>query len=200
MGTDSRIGKRFLFPGVGFGGSCFPKDVQALGQTAEEMGYDFKILRSVMTVNDIQRHVLAKKIIAHFGDDIKGKTIAIWGLAFKPNTDDIREAPALYIIKELLEAGATIRAFDPEAMENVKEIFGDKIFFGKDQYETLLDADALAIITEWSIFRTPNFKMIAKLLKEKVIFDGRNLYNLKQMEEEGFYYNSIGRDTVKSSD
>ena len=161
------------------------------------MGYDFKILKSVMTVNDIQRHILAKKIKAYFGENLKGKTIAVWGLAFKPNTDDIREAPALYIIQELLDAGAKITAFDPEAMPNVKQLFGDKITFVKEQYEALLDADALAIVTEWSIFRTPNFKMVGKLLKNKVIFDGRNLYDLPQMEEEGFYYDSIGRETVK---
>ena len=196
IGSDSRIGKRFLFPGVGYGGSCFPKDVQALAQTANEFSYDFKILHSVMNVNDQQRVVLANKIVKHFSNDLQGKTIAIWGLAFKPNTDDIREAPALYIIKELLERGATIKAFDPEAMDNVREIFGDSITFTSDQYEALIGADALAIITEWSVFRTPSFKVMKELLNNPVIFDGRNLYALELMEEAGFYYQSIGRNIV----
>jgi UDPglucose 6-dehydrogenase len=197
MGSDSRIGKRFLFPGVGYGGSCFPKDVQALAKTAAQFEYDFRILNSVMGVNDNQRVVLAQKIKDYFGGDVKGKTIAFWGLAFKPNTDDIREAPALYIIDRLLEAGANVRAFDPEAMDNVKAIYGDKITFGSDQYDTLVGADVLAIVTEWSVFRTPSFDVIKKLLKSPVIFDGRNLYDLKRMEDMGFYYSSIGRNVVK---
>ncbi len=197
MGSDSRIGKRFLFPGVGYGGSCFPKDVQALAKTAGEYAYDFKILEAVMSVNDRQRHVLAKKIKAHLGEDLGGKTIAVWGLAFKPNTDDIREAPALYIIDELLAAGATVRAFDPEAMANVARIYGERITLVKDQYEALVDADALAIVTEWSVFRTPAFEVIRRLLRRPNIFDGRNLYDLDHMKEQGFYYESIGRSIVQ---
>ncbi len=197
MGSDTRIGKRFLFPGVGYGGSCFPKDVQALAKTASEYDYDFKILNSVMHVNDKQRSLLAKKIKSYFNGDVSGKTIALWGLAFKPNTDDIREAPALYIIDELLEAGATVKAFDPEAMKNVQEIYGNRIHYATDQYETLIEADALAIVTEWSAFRTPSFKVMKQLLKAPVIFDGRNLYDLERMAEEGFYYESIGREVVK---
>ncbi len=193
MGSDSRIGKRFLFPGVGYGGSCFPKDVQALAKTAEEFQYDFRILSSVMSVNDDQRVVLAKKIKDYFGGDVTGKTIAFWGLAFKPNTDDIREAPALYIIEKLMEAGANIKAFDPEAMDNVRAIYGDRITFTEDQYETLIEADALAIVTEWSVFRTPSFKVMKELMKSPVIFDGRNLYDLDWMKDLGFYYESIGR-------
>ncbi|MEN7546667.1 UDP-glucose/GDP-mannose dehydrogenase family protein [Rapidithrix thailandica] len=197
MGSDRRIGKRFLFPGVGYGGSCFPKDVQALGKTAGENDYNFQILKSVMEVNNAQKYVLAHKIKSHFNNDLKGKRIAIWGLAFKPNTDDIREAPAIFIINELLEAGAKVVAFDPEAMENMKAIFGDKVEFIKHRYDALKDADALAIVTEWSVFRTPDFDFMAELMKEKVIFDGRNLYKLEQMKQFGFYYNSIGRNTVE---
>ncbi|NUQ23002.1 MAG: UDP-glucose/GDP-mannose dehydrogenase family protein [Saprospiraceae bacterium] len=196
MGSDSRIGKRFLFPGVGYGGSCFPKDVQALARMAEDAHYDFKILSSVMTVNTRQRLVLADKIKSYFNNNLQGKTIAVWGLAFKPNTDDIREAPALYIIDELLAAGATVKAYDPEAMPNVKARYGDSIQLTADQYETLIGADALAIVTEWSLFRTPSFQVMKELMKGKAIFDGRNLYDLDVMEEQGFYYESIGRETV----
>ncbi len=196
MGSDSRIGKRFLFPGVGYGGSCFPKDVQALAKTAENHHYDFRILNSVMAVNDGQRQRIADKILAYFNQDVAGKTIAIWGLAFKPNTDDIREAPALYTINRLLDAGAIIRAFDPEAMDNIRAIYGDQITLVNDQYEALIGADALAIMTEWQVFRTPSFDVMAKLLKEPLIFDGRNLYDLEAMAERGFYYDSIGRQTV----
>ncbi len=196
MGSDSRIGKRFLFPGVGYGGSCFPKDVQALYKTADEHKYDFKILNSVMNVNRIQKTVLSTKIKKHFNGTLQGKTVAIWGLAFKPNTDDIREAPALYIIDELLEAGATIQAFDPEAMENVAAIYGDRIKLVSTQYEALENADVLAIITEWSIFRTPDFDKVTSLLKTKTIFDGRNLYDLDKMEELNFHYVSIGRNVI----
>jgi UDPglucose 6-dehydrogenase len=193
IGSDSRIGKRFLFPGVGYGGSCFPKDVQALAKTAGDFAYDFKILKSVMQVNEGQRQILAKKISAFFKQDLQGKTIAIWGLAFKPNTDDIREAPALYIIDELLAAGAAVKAFDPEAMANAQAIYGNRIQFANDQYEALIGADALAIVTEWSVFRTPSFKVMRELLRQPAIFDGRNLYDLDRMAEEGFYYESIGR-------
>jgi UDPglucose 6-dehydrogenase len=196
MGSDSRIGKRFLFPGVGYGGSCFPKDVQALAHTAGQHDYEFRILSSVMAVNDRQRLRIADKVEAYFGDDLKGKTIALWGLAFKPNTDDIREAPALYTIDRLLGAGARVRAFDPEAMDNVRALYGDKITFCEDQYEALEGADALAIITEWSVFRTPDFDRMKDALTHPVIFDGRNLYDLRRMVEAGFYYDSIGRQVV----
>ncbi len=196
IGSDTRIGKRFLFPGVGYGGSCFPKDVRALAKTAGDHAYDFHILKSVMQVNEHQRHILTRKIKTFFNDDLNGKTIAIWGLSFKPNTDDIREAPALYIIDELLEAGAVVKVYDPEAMGNVKALYGDRLQFASDQYEALGGADALAIVTEWSVFRTPSFQMMADLMNDKVIFDGRNLYDLDQLEEQGFYYDSIGRTTI----
>lgn len=196
MGSDSRIGKRFLFPGVGYGGSCFPKDVQALFKTAAENEYDLKILGSVMNVNRQQKSVMVQKVLAHYGGDVKGKHFGVWGLAFKPDTDDIREAPALYIIRELMEAGATFSAFDPEAMDNVKGELGDVITYAPNQYDALKDADALLIVTEWAVFRNPDMHKVADLLKEKVIFDGRNLYELTDMEQEGFYYNSIGRKTL----
>jgi len=196
IGTDTRIGKRFLFPGIGYGGSCFPKDVQALAKSAAEVGYDFSILTSVMRVNEEQKTVIIPKILDFYGGDLKGKHFAIWGLAFKPDTDDIREAPALYVIDKLLAAGATVTAFDPEAMANVKKLLGDKIVYANDQYEALKDADALIIATEWSAFRSPDFDLITSSLKEKVIFDGRNLYDLPVLKDLGFYYNSIGRKTV----
>lgn len=197
MGSDSRIGKRFLFPGVGYGGSCFPKDVQALYRTSEEHTYDFKILNSVMTVNDLQKNVLFDKIYKYFNGQLEGKRIAIWGLAFKPNTDDIREAPALHIIDKLLNYGAEVAAFDPEAMDNVKKIYGSKIELKDSAYDVLENADALAIITEWSEFRNPDFDKLSQLLKNKVIFDGRNVYDIDQMQELGFYYESIGRGIVQ---
>ena len=197
MGSDTRIGKRFLFPGVGYGGSCFPKDVQALAKTASQYDYDFKILNSVMKVNRIQKSIMVQKIQNYYGKDLTGKTFGIWGLAFKPNTDDIREAPALFIIEELLAAGAAIKAFDPEAMENVKAIFGDKVQLVSDQYEAIIGVDALIVLTEWSVFRTPSFKVVKQLLNEPIIFDGRNLYSLEQMQELGFTYESIGRLRVE---
>ncbi len=193
MGSDSRIGKRFLFPGVGYGGSCFPKDVQALARTAEENAYDFKILNAVMQVNDLQKEILSSKISDYFGGELSGKTIGVWGLAFKPNTDDIREAPALTIISRLLQKGAKIKAYDPEAMENVQKIFGDKIEFCSNEYEAIKNVDALAIITEWNVFRTPEFDEMKKLMKAPVIFDGRNVYDVKETRALGFYYDSIGR-------
>ena len=196
MGSDNRIGKRFLFPGVGYGGSCFPKDVQALAKTAHQNEYDFKILNSVMNVNRIQKSILAEKIKRFFQHDLQGKTIAIWGLAFKPNTDDIREAPALYIIDELLEAGAQIRAYDPEAMENVATQYGDRITLVDSLYGALEGADVLAIVTEWSVFRQPDFNRMKESLGRKAIFDGRNVYDLGTMEKYGFYYESIGRNPV----
>ena len=196
MGSDSRIGKRFLFPGVGYGGSCFPKDVQALAKTANDNNYPFHILSSVMQVNDNQRIILANKIINHFNGNLKGLNIAVWGLAFKPNTDDIREAPALFIIEKLLEAGATVKAFDPEAMPNVQKTLGDRIIYVNEPYEALIEADALAIVTEWSQFRAPGFKIMKQLMRQPHIFDGRNLYDLDQMTEEGFYYESMGRSVI----
>jgi nucleotide sugar dehydrogenase len=170
IGSDTRIGKRFLFPGIGYGGSCFPKDVQALAKTASEYSYDFKILKSVMKVNSLQKGILTKKIKKHFKNELSGKTIAVWGLAFKPNTDDIREAPALVIIDELLALGAQVRAFDPEAMENVKALYGDRVQFCEKMYDALDGADCLAILTEWSEFRTPDFGQMAQLLREKINF------------------------------
>jgi UDPglucose 6-dehydrogenase len=197
IGSDARIGKRFLFPGIGYGGSCFPKDVQALHKSAEDSQYDFKILKSVMNVNSIQKTVLTQKIKKHYNNNLKGKHFALWGLAFKPDTDDIREAPALYIIDELLKQGATVSAFDPEAMNNIRNILGDKISYAENEYDVLKNADALLIATEWSEFRTPDFEKVQGALKSKVIFDGRNLYELNHMKELGFYYESIGRETVK---
>lgn len=197
MGSDERIGKRFLFPGIGYGGSCFPKDVQALAKSAKQANYDFKILEAVMAVNENQKVHLLPKIFSYFSSNLKGKKIALWGLAFKPNTDDIREAPALKLVKELTTAGASIIAYDPEAMINVKEEIGDMITYAENQYEALKDADALLIATEWSEFRTPDFTKIKSLLKKPVIFDGRNLFELYQMEERGFHYESVGRKTIK---
>lgn len=196
MGSDGRIGKRFLFPGVGYGGSCFPKDVQALSKTAHQAEYDFKILDAVMSVNEIQKNRIIRKLEKYFGSDLSGKKIAIWGIAFKPNTDDIREAPALTIMRELIKMNAEISAFDPEAMENAKGEFENIIRFGEDQYDVLHQADALCILTEWSVFRTPDFEEMKSLMKAPVIFDGRNLYDLEPMRELGFYYNSIGRDPI----
>jgi UDPglucose 6-dehydrogenase len=196
IGADERIGKRFLFSGIGYGGSCFPKDVQALAKSAEENKYDFKILNSVMEVNEIQKKVLVEKVKRYYNDDIKGKRFALWGLAFKPETDDIREAPALYIIDELVNAGAKVIVFDPEAINNVRNLLGDKIEYANNQYEVLEGADALLIVTEWSLFRTPDFDKVEKALKSKVIFDGRNLYDLQKMIDCGYYYNSIGRKVI----
>ncbi|HEY1061643.1 MAG TPA: UDP-glucose/GDP-mannose dehydrogenase family protein [Daejeonella sp.] len=196
IGSDERIGKRFLFPGIGYGGSCFPKDVQALALSSLQVNYDFRILNSVMEVNDLQKLVLVEKIKKYYNNNLKGKKFAIWGVAFKPETDDIREAPSLYIIDELLKQEALISVFDPEAMENVKRQIGDSIIYESDQYAVLENADALIIATEWSLFRNPDFEKVKGLLKSKVIFDGRNLYDLQKMIEEGFYYNSIGRKII----
>lgn len=195
IGSDSRIGKRFLFAGIGYGGSCFPKDVQALSKSANDADYDFKILNAVMEINQSQKLKLFYKMKDYFGD-LEGKTVAIWGLAFKPYTDDIREAPSIYNINELLQAGAKVQAYDPEAMENIKKIYGDRISLYEDEYEALEGADVLLIITEWPVFRQPDFDLITKKLKQKVIFDGRNLYPTKQMQEMGFKYISIGRIEV----
>jgi UDPglucose 6-dehydrogenase len=193
IGSDDRIGKRFLFPGIGYGGSCFPKDVQALIMSSDEVKYDFEILKAVEKVNANQKLHLVEKIKAHFKGDLNGKHIALWGLAFKPNTDDIREAPALSIIDALTTMGATIAAYDPEAMPNVKEQIGDKIKYAANQYEALSGADFLIIATEWSEFRTPDFERIEKEIKNKIIFDGRNLFEVSKMKELGYHYESIGR-------
>jgi len=197
IGSDDRIGKRFLFPGIGYGGSCFPKDVQALVKSANDVKYDFKILNAVMNINEGQKLYLISGIKKYFNNDLKGKKFALWGLAFKPNTDDIREAPSLYMIDALVKEGATVSAFDPEAMNNVKKLLGDKIEYAESQYMALANADALIIATEWNEFRTPDFAKIAASLKNKAIFDGRNLFDLAAMRELGFYYQSIGRAIVK---
>jgi len=196
IGTDNRIGKRFLFAGIGYGGSCFPKDVMALSNASKEQNYDFKILNAVMDINESQKIRLVDHIKEYFNNNLQDKTIAVWGLAFKPYTDDIREAPSIANIGELLKSGAKIKAYDPEAMENVKQLLGNKIQLCKDEYEAVENADALVIITEWPVFRNPNFDQIAQSLKNKVIFDGRNLYSLDLMKELGFTYYSIGRSFV----
>lgn len=196
IGSDERIGKRFLFPGIGYGGSCFPKDVQALVKSGNEQAFSFEILKAVMAVNESQKTVIVPKIKNFFRGDLTGKKIAVWGLAFKPDTDDIREAPALYVIDELLKLGASVAAYDPEAMHNVRNILGDRIEFSTNEYEALQDADALVICTEWGVFRNPDFDKMAKLLKDKVIFDGRNLFDLNEMTERGYFYSSIGRSIV----
>lgn len=199
IGSDERIGKRFLFPGIGYGGSCFPKDVQALAKSASEAKAEMKILKSVMEVNESQKTIIVPKLRSYFNNNLEGKKIAIWGLAFKPDTDDIREAPALYIIKELQAAGATVSAYDPEAMNNVAKLYSDgSVSFGIDEYAVLENADALVICTEWSLFRTPDFARMKKLLRRPAIFDGRNLYGLDQMQENGFHYVSIGRAVVEN--
>jgi len=199
IGSDDRIGKRFLFPGIGYGGSCFPKDVQALVRSAHEVDYDFRILEAVMDVNEDQKTFLIPKIKSHFDGSLIGKHFAIWGLAFKPNTDDIREAPALYIIKALIGEGATVTAFDPEALENVRRQLDTVINYAEGQYDCLEGADALIIATEWNEFRTPDFDRIASLMKNKVIFDGRNLFDLAEMKKLGFHYTSIGRKTITAT-
>jgi UDPglucose 6-dehydrogenase len=199
IGSDERIGKRFLFPGIGYGGSCFPKDVQALARSSAENNYDFKILDAVMEVNEKQKLHLIPKILTYFKGDISGKHFALWGLAFKPNTDDIREAPALYIISALIDAGATVTAFDPEAMPNVMQLVGSKINYADGQYDALQNADALIIATEWNEFRTPDFDKISLVLKNKLVFDGRNLFDLEHMEKLGYHYESVGRRKVESS-
>ncbi len=196
MGTDSRIGKRFLFSGIGYGGSCFPKDVQALAKSSDDANYDFKILDAVMTVNHSQKTKMIPLMREFFKNNLKGKTIAIWGLSFKPHTDDIREAPALENIDQLLSEGVIIKAHDPEAMNNVKKIMGGKIQYFEDPYDSVKGVDAILIATEWPEFRTPDFERVSALMKSKVIFDGRNLYDLAQMKELGFTYFSIGRQAI----
>ncbi len=197
MGSDDRIGKRFLFPGIGYGGSCFPKDVQALVRSAKEVDYDFRILNSVVHVNENQKKHLIPKMVRYFNNDLKGKHIAVWGLAFKPNTDDIREAPALYVIDELLSLGCTISVFDPEAMGNVRNLLKDKVQYAESQYDAIKGADALVIATEWNEFRTPDFIKMVKGMKHKAIFDGRNLFDMNAIKELGFHYECIGRGNVQ---
>lgn len=197
IGSDSRIGNKFIYPGVGYGGSCFPKDVKALIKTADERGYPLRVLKAVEAVNDEQKGVLYDKVAKYFHNNLKDKTIALWGLSFKPETDDMREAPALVLIEKFLKAGAKVKAYDPAAMEEAKRRLGDKIAYVKDQYEALIDADCLLVVTEWTEFRVPNFSVMKKLLKNHVIFDGRNIYDTELMKAEGFEYFCIGIDTSK---
>ncbi len=198
IGSDTRIGTKFIYPGVGYGGSCFPKDVKALIKTSQENHYTLELLKAVENVNERQKQVLSAKIFKHFGNDLKGLSIAVWGLSFKPQTDDMREAPSLVIIEQLLEAGAKVKAYDPVAMEEAKHKIGDRITYSKDMYEALIDTDALAIVTEWPEFRVPNYAVMEKLLKKKVIFDGRNIYDPNEMKENRYTYYSIGRKTINS--
>lgn len=197
IGSDSRIGNKFIYPGIGYGGSCFPKDVQALIKTAGEYDYELRVLKAVEAVNNDQKLVLFHKIMKYFNGDVKGKTIALWGLSFKPQTDDMREAPSLYIVKNLLKAGAIVKAYDPIAIEEAKHHFGDTISYYEDQYETLIDADCLAILTEWPEFKFPNFKIVQKLLNRPAVFDGRNIYDKDEMKHNGFDYFCIGVNTSK---
>jgi UDPglucose 6-dehydrogenase len=196
IGSDPRIGPKFIYPGIGYGGSCFPKDVKALIKTAVQHDYEMRILNAVEAVNEDQKSLLFKKVGRYFGNNLKGKTIAIWGLSFKPETDDMREAPSLVIIDKLLEAGCLVKGYDPQAMSEARRILGEKIEYSKDQYEALIDADCLLLLTEWHEFRYPNFKVMAKLMRQKLIFDGRNIYDAKEMKESGFEYYCIGVNTL----
>lgn len=200
IGSDTRIGNKFIYPGTGYGGSCFPKDVQALVRTADEYGHSLEVLKAVEAVNYRQKNTLVEKIKSHFGRNLKGKQFGLWGLAFKPKTDDMREAPSLVIIEQLKALGANIRAYDPVAMHEAERILGDKIEYAKDEYDVCIDADALIVVTEWSEFRMPNFRILEKLMNEKTIFDGRNIYDPEEMAEQGFNYYSIGRKAVKVSE
>ncbi len=195
IGSDSRIGKKFIYPGIGYGGSCFPKDVKALIKTADQNGYTLRLLKSVEDVNESQKSVLFNKLSKYFDGNLEGKTIAMWGLSFKPQTDDMREAPALVLIEKLIAAGTKVKAYDPVAMEESQRRIGDVIEYAKDQYEALIDADALLIVTEWPEFRFPNFNVVKKLLKAPLIFDGRNVYDPDEMKESGFDYFCIGINT-----
>ena len=198
IGSDSRIGNKFIYPGTGYGGSCFPKDVQALVRTADEYGHSLEVLKAVEAVNYRQKTTLVEKIKRHFGENLKGKQFGMWGLSFKPKTDDMREAPSLVIVEELKALGATVRAYDPVAMEEAERILGDKIEYAKDEYDAIIDADALILVTEWSEFRMPNYRILEKLMNQKTIFDGRNVYDPEEMEELDFTYYSIGREVVNS--
>nr|WP_299488089.1 UDP-glucose/GDP-mannose dehydrogenase family protein [uncultured Allomuricauda sp.] len=200
IGSDTRIGNKFIYPGTGYGGSCFPKDVQALVRTADEYGHSLEVLKAVESVNYRQKSVLVEKIKAHFGENLKGKQFGLWGLSFKPKTDDMREAPSLVIIEQLKALGANVRAYDPVAMEETKRILGDKIEYAKDEYDAIIEADALIVVTEWSEFRMPNFRILEKLMNEKLVFDGRNIYDPEEMGELGFTYHSIGRNVVSSTE
>jgi len=197
IGSDSRIGNKFIYPGIGYGGSCFPKDIKALIHTGQEFNYELRVLKAVEAVNLDQKSVLVHKILKYYKGDIKGKTIAIWGLSFKPQTDDMREAPSLVIIKKLLEAGAKVKAYDPVAMKETKHMIGNTITYSEDQYEALIDADCLLLVTEWPEFKVPNFNIVRKLLNTPVIFDGRNIYEIDEMKRKGFDYFCIGIDTTK---
>lgn len=197
IGSDSRIGPKFIYAGIGYGGSCFPKDVKALIKTSDENKYSLQILKAVESVNEFQKTVLFKKVSKHFGDKLNGKTFAVWGLSFKPNTDDMREAPSLVVINSLIHAGAKVKVYDPVAMEETHRKIGESVYYAKDQYDALVDADALLLMTEWSEFRVLNFQVISKLLKNKVIFDGRNIYDPLEMKENGYIYYGIGRPEVK---
>ncbi len=196
IGSDSRIGPKFIYPGAGYGGSCFPKDVKALIKTSDDNHYSLELLKAVENVNDRQKHVVPAKIKMHFGEDLKGKTFAIWGLSFKPKTDDMREAPSLVIIEELLKAGARVLVYDPVSMSEARKKIGDKVEYCEDMYEAIIDANALIVVTEWPEFRVPNYKIMLKLMREKIIFDGRNIYDPLEMKENGFTYSSIGRKTI----
>lgn len=197
IGSDSRIGNKFIYPGVGYGGSCFPKDVKAIIHTADEYKYNLRILKAVEAVNDDQKSILFHKFFKHFNGDVKGKTVALWGLSFKPQTDDMREAPSLVVIKNLLDAGVRVKAYDPVAMHEAKRILGDTIYYAPDQYDTLIDADCLMLVTEWSEFKFPNFNIIRKLLKNLLVFDGRNIYDVAEMKRKGFTYYCIGVNTTR---
>ena len=192
IGSDARIGTKFIYPGIGYGGSCFPKDVKALIKTAAENGYEMQVLKAVESVNDAQKSVLFDKVDKHFGGDLQGKKMAVWGLSFKPKTDDMREAPSLVIIERLLEAGCTVSAYDPVAIKEAKHTLGDRIHYAKDQFDALIDADALLIVTEWPEFRSPNFEVVGRLMNQKVVFDGRNIYDARELNEAGFIYHCIG--------
>lgn len=199
IGSDARIGNKFIYPGTGYGGSCFPKDVQALVRTADEYGHSLEVLKAVEAVNYRQKSVLVEKIKKHFGENLKDKQFGLWGLAFKPKTDDMREAPSLVIIEQLRALGATIRVYDPVAMEEAKHSLGDTVEYAKDEYDACIDADAMILVTEWSEFRMPNFRILDKLMRERTIFDGRNVYDPEEMEEIGYNYYSIGREVVKNT-
>jgi UDPglucose 6-dehydrogenase len=196
VGSDNRIGHKFLYPGIGFGGSCFPKDIKALLKSCNDAGYQFQILNSVVQINQRQKTILFPKIKNYFKGDLAGKKMAFWGLSFKPDTDDLREAPSLFMIKKLLDEGVEVSVFDPEAMVNTKDIFKDKVYYGKNQYDVLRNTDALVICTEWEVFKKPDFNKIKSLMNDAVIFDGRNLFDIDEMTEKGFYYSSIGRKLI----
>jgi len=196
IGTDTRIGSKFLYPGIGYGGSCFPKDVKAIIKTAKDLNYDLQVLKAVEAVNENQKSILFNKLNSHFKGQLQGKKVALWGLSFKPNTDDMREAPSLVMIKKLLDAGCEITAFDPVAMEEAKQIIGTKISYSKHQYDGLENADALIVLTEWQVFRMPDFDKISNMLKNKLIFDGRNIFDVEDMKELGYTYYSIGRTSI----